>query len=214
MSNGPEQDPTVEKKEAFVPAFKPEEAEPKTDEEIRSEYVGERTARAADWTEKNNQLTDQLNAERPPRGIVDKLTGRNTPYEYQAPLTERDIAEVDANADNEAFDAEKVANEKAEADATAEQARAEQERLEKERQATSEKERAEIEAAVNEHMKQKAELRKRLTRPSQIWTGPGRHYNNPDFLTESQIGEQLKEFDADWEAKLSQERRERAAAAA
>jgi hypothetical protein len=108
MSNGPEQDPTTEKKEAFIPAYKPPEVEPKTAEEIRAEYVAKRTAYAERATRDDQEIVDQLNAEKPPRSFMDKLRGLNKPYEA-TPVTERDIAEGEAMLENEAFDAEKAA---------------------------------------------------------------------------------------------------------
>ena len=174
MSDTPEQATAADKAEAFEPAYKPAEDEPKTVEQLRDENVAMRT-----------DVVNEINANNP-RSIVDKLLGENKPQ------TEVGLAQTLAIEDNRAFDAEKAASEKAEADAATEQARVEQEqeaeRLEKERQAKDEQEKAEMQAEFDEHWKQRDELRKRLTRPSQIWTGPGQHYNNPDFLNESQIG--------------------------
>ena len=194
MSDSPEQDPTIEQAEAFEPAYKPPEDEPKTVEQLRDEEVAMRTG-----------VANEMNANNP-RSIIDKLTG------YNKPSTEVSVAHASALEDNVAFDAEKITHEQEEADAVAEQARVEQERLEKERQAKSDAEKAEMQAALEEHWKQRDELRKRLTKPSKYWAGPGQQeHNNPDFLTESQIDTELKKFDSDWEAEQSQQRQEVAA---
>ena len=200
MSDSPEHDPqesTVDKAEAFEPAYKPAEVEPKSVEQLRDEEVAMRT-----------DVVNEINANNP-RSLVDKSTGGNKP------MTEVGLAHELALTDNTAFDAEKAATEKAETDAATEQARVEQEqetaRLEKERQAKSDAEKAEMQAALEEHWKQRDELAKRLTKPSQIWIGVGQHVNNPDFLNESQIDAQLQQFDSDWETERAQQRQANAA---
>lgn len=200
MSNSPEQNPqesTVDKAEAFEPAYKPPEDEPKTTEQLRDEEVAMRT-----------EVLNEVNAINPQSWIERKL-GKNIPQ------TEVSLSHGLALTENEAFDAEKAASEKQEADAAAEQARVEQEqeqeRLEKERQAKDDQEKAEMQVAFDEHWKQRGELRKRLTEPDHLWVGAGLHINNPDYLNESQIDAQLNQFDRDWEAEQSQQRREKAA---
>lgn len=200
MRNSPEQGPqesTVDKDEAFEPAYKPPEDEPKTTEQLRDEEVAMRTG-----------VVNEINAVNP-RSMIDKLLGENKPQ------TEVGLAQTLAIEDNRAFDTEKAASEKTEADAATEQARVEQEqeqeRLEKERLAKDAQEKAEMQAAFDEHWKQRDELHKRLTKPSQIWIGVGKHVNNPDFLSESQIDTELKQFDSDWEAEQSQQRQAKAA---
>jgi len=198
MSTRPEQDPEskTEQLEAFVPAYKSPEVALKTPEQIQAESADSRA-----------EVANKLNAEFPQSG-VDKLLGRDMPH------TEVSIAQGLAEEENKVFDAEKSASEKAEADAAAEKARVEQEteqaRLEKEKQAQSDQERAETQAEETEHQRQKEQLRKSLTRPSQIWVAMGQHVNNPDYLNESQIKAQLEQFDSDWLAKQHQQRLEKA----
>lgn len=162
MSTGPEQDPTTDKKEAFVPAYKAPEGAPKTDEELRAEYVANRTKTAERWTEASREDVDQINAENP-RSFVEKLTRRNKPVEAFK-YTERDIAELDAIHDNEALEAEKAASEKAKADAAVEK---EAVRVDADRKLEEMKKTIDLHAELSEARRAKEEAISRLY-PSQV----------------------------------------------
>lgn len=182
--NSPEQPKGTDQVEAFKPAYAPQPPEVlpviTTPELSQRVSVYERT-----------QEADQRNAENP-QTLFQKITGENKPF------TEVDIAQEQAQEDDDALSAEKAAAEAAEAAAAEERASVEQAEQEQGRLAELAERNAKIEADVAEELKQEAELRKRLTQSSQIWITPGRHVPNPSYLTEEQIEAQVQQFRSDW----------------